>query len=323
MRRIGLVVVLAVGLAFGPLAPQAQQAAKVHRLGFLGATSPGKGVEELRAGLRELGYVEGKNLVIELRWADGNYDRLAALAFELVRLNVDLILTGGTAGVRAAKQATTTIPIVMTTSGDAVASGLVASLARPGGNVTGSTFFVPELMSKRLELLKEAMPRAARVAVLVNADDPSHVPVLEAMENTAKSLKVEIQKFAVRRPSELESAVAAMAKSRVHVVVVQEDSLLTAHAAVIADSLAKQQLTSAGQPAFAEAGGTIGYGVNQMVLMRRAAHLVDKILKGAKPADIPVERPTKFELVINLKTAKALGLTIPQTLLLRADQVIQ
>src|SRR5258705_3999780 len=228
MRRIGLVVVLAVGLAFGPLAPQAQQAAKVHRLGFLGATSPGKGVEELRAGLRELGYVEGKNLVIELRWADGNYDRLAALAFELVRLNVDLILTGGTAGVRAAKQATTTIPIVMTTSGDAVASGLVASLARPGGNVTGSTFFVPELMSKRLELLKEAMPRAARVAVLVNADDPSHVPVLEAMENTAKSLKVEIQKFAVRRPSELESAVAAMAKSRVHVVVVQEDSLLTA-----------------------------------------------------------------------------------------------
>ena len=314
----GLAVILTVSLI---LAAEGQDVVKIYRIGFLGQGS-GPAVPFL-TGLRDFGYVEGKNIVIEFRWAEGRYDRLPDLAAELVRLRVDVLVTGGTAGVRAAKQATTTIPIVMTTSGDAVSSGLVASLARPGGNVTGSTFFVPELMAKRLELLKEAMPRTARVAVLVNADDPSHVPVLKAMESTARSLKIEIQKFEVRRPSEFESAFTAMAKSRVDAVVVQEDSFLIANAQVIADSAAKKQLALAGQPTFAEAGGQIGYGVNQQTLVRRAAYFVDKILKGAKPGDLPVERPTKFDLVINLKTAKALGLTIPQTLLLRADRVIE
>ena len=254
---------------------------------------------------------------------EGKYDRLPDLAGELVRLKVDILVTGGTPGTRAAKQATTTIPIVMTTSGDAVSSGLVASLARPGGNVTGSTFFVPELMAKRLELLKECIPRAARVAVLVNADDPSHVPVLKAMETTARSLKIALHEFAVRRPSEFETAFSGMVKRRVDALVVQEDSLLTANGRMIADSAAKKQLALAGQPTFAEAGGQIGYGVDQLTLVRRAAYFVDKILKGAKPADIPIERPSKFELVINLKTAKTLGLTIPPSLLLRANQVIE
>jgi len=321
MRLIGLAVALTLSFIFA-LAAEAQPAGgKVYRIGFLG---PGSGLPvPFLTGLRDFGYVEGQNILIEYRWAEGKYERLPDLAAELVRLKVDVLVTGGTAGVRAAKQATTTIPIVMTTSGDAVSSGLVASLARPGGNVTGSTFFVPELMAKRLELLKEAMPRTARVAVLVNADDPSHVPVLKAMESTARSLKIEIQKFAVRRPSEIESAFTAMAKRRVDAVVVQEDNLLTTNARVIAGSAVKNQLALAGQPTFAEAGGQIGYGVNQQALARRAAYFVDKILKGAKPADLPVEQPTKFELVINLKTAKALGLTIPQTLLLRADQVIE
>jgi len=211
----------------------------------------------------------------------------------------------------------------MMASGDAVSSGLVASLARPGGNVTGSTFFVPELMAKRLELLKEAMPRTARVAVLVNADDPSHVPVLKAMNSTARSLKIEIQKFEVRRPSEIERAFTAIARSRVDAVVVQEDNLLTTNTRVVAGSAAKNQLPLAGQPTFAEAGGQIGYGVDQRALARRAAYFVDKILKGTKPADLPVEQPTKFELVINLKAAQALNLTIPPSVLRRSDQVIE
>jgi putative ABC transport system substrate-binding protein len=273
MRLIGLAVVLALSLVLA-LAADAQQAAKVARIGYLGVQTPtvaAKAMDELRAGLRDLGWVEGKNIVIEYRWAEGKYDRLSDLAAELVRLGVDVIVTGGTPAIRAAKQATTTIPIVMTASGDAVASGLVASLARPAGNVTGSTFFVPEFMAKRLELLKEARPHIKRVAVLVNPDDPSHVPVLKTMETTARSLKIELQAFKVRRPSEFESAFSAMAKSRVDAVVVQEDGLLAANAGLIADSATKKQFPSAGNTVFAEAGGQIGYGVNQLALMRRAA----------------------------------------------------
>jgi len=326
MRLIGLAVILAVSLTLAPLAGEAQQTGKVHRIGFLGQTSASAqaiGVEALRAGLRDFGYVEGKNIVIEFRWAEGKYDRLPDLAAELVRLKVDVLVTGGTAGISAVKHATTTIPVVMTSSGDAVASGLVASLARPGGNITGSTFFVPELMAKRVELLKEALPRTRRVAALVNADDPSHVPVLKAMETTARSLTVELQKFAVRGPHDFEGAFSAMAKSRVDAVVVQEDSLLTANNKGITDLAVTKRLLSAGSTRFAEFGGQIGYGPSGRDMARRAAYFVDKILKGANPADLPVERPTKFELVVNLKAAKALGLTIPQTLLLRADQVIE
>jgi putative ABC transport system substrate-binding protein len=299
----------------------------VYRIGFLGtasASAQAKRVDALRAGLRDLGYVEGKNIVIEFRWAEGRYDRLPDLAAELVRLKVDVLVTAGTPGTLAAKKATTTVPIVMVGIGDAVATGVVASLARPGGNITGSTDSVPELMAKLLELLKEIMPRTRRVAVLVNPDNPSRPsPVLKAMGTTAGSLKVELQKFEARGPSELESAFSRMAKSRVDAVVVTTDVLFNYNVAAVADLAAKKRLPSAGAKAFAEAGGLIGYGLNFPDMDRRAAYFVDKILKGVKPEDLPVQQPTKFELVVNLKTAKALGLTIPQTLLLRADQIIE
>ena len=211
----------------------------------------------------------------------------------------------------------------MATSGDPVRTGLIASLARPGGNITGSTVVIAELMAKRLELLKEAAPRVNQVAVLANAGDSSRLPVYEAMEATARSLKVELQKFEVRSPYEFESTFAAMAKGGVNAVVVQEESMLASNLRAIADLAAMRRVPLAGFPAFAQAGGLVGYGANVPELMRRAAAFVDRILKGAKPGDLPVEQPTKFELVINLKTAKALGINIPQSILLRADKVIE
>jgi len=326
MRLIGLAVILALSLILASLVAEGQQAEKVYRIGYLGnasASAQAKRVESLRAGLRDLGYVEGKNIVIEFRWAEGRYDRLPDLAAELVRLKVDVLVTAGTPGTLAAKQATTTIPIVMVGIGDAVATGVVASLARPGGNITGSTDSVPELMAKLLELLKEIMPRTRRVAVLVNPDNPPRrAPTFKAMESTAGSLKVELQKFEARRPSEFESAFSRMAKSRVDAVVVTSDVLFNYNVAAVADLAAKTRLPSAGVKAFAEAGGLLGYGLNFPDMDRRAAYFVDKILKGVKPEDLPVQQPTKFELVVNLKTAKALGLTIPQSILVRADQVI-
>jgi putative tryptophan/tyrosine transport system substrate-binding protein len=325
MRRIGLAI-LALGLTFAPVAAGAQQAEKIYRIGFLGPSSlstHANRVEAFRAGLRELGYVEGKNIRIEYRWADGKYERLPDLAGELVGLRVDVLVTFGTSGAIAAKQTTLTIPIVMAGTGDAVATGLVASLARPAGNITGLSNFSPELMAKRLELLKEAVPRAGRAAVLVHPDNAVNVPVLKAMENTARSLNVELQRFEARRPSEFDSAFSSMAKSRVDVVVVTDDPLFNANARAIANLAVKKRFPAAGPEEFVGAGGSIGYGVNFPDMFRRAAYFVDKILKGAKPADLPVEQPTKFELVINLKTAKALGLTIPQSVLLRADQVIE
>ncbi len=328
MRLIGLAVILAVSIMLVPLAGETQQQAeKVYRIGYLGnasAAAQAKRVESLRAGLRDLGYVEGKNIVFEFRWAEGKMDRLPDLAAELVRLKVDVLVTAGTPGALAAKQATTTIPIVMVGIGDAVAAGVVASLARPGGNITGSTDSVPEVMAKLLELLKESMPRTRRVALLVNPDNlQTASPTFKAMESTAGSLKVELQKFEARGPSEFESAFSRMAKSRVDAVVVISDVLFNYNVAALADLAAKKRLPSAGVQGFAEAGGLIGYGLNFPDMDRRAAYFVDKILKGAKPADLPVQQPTKFELVINLKTAKALGLTIPQTILIRADEIIQ
>jgi putative tryptophan/tyrosine transport system substrate-binding protein len=326
LRLIGLAVVLAASLTLAPLTAQAQ-AGKVYQIGFLGAQSHSahsKAVEALRAGLRDLGYVEGRNIAIEYRWAEGKYDRLPTLVAELVALRVDVIVThGGTPPALAAKRGTTTIPIVTTGVGDAVGAGLVASLARPGGNITGLTDFVPELHAKRLELLKEAVPRIGRVAFLVNPDNPSTQTALNPLESTARSLKVELQKVAVRRPEELERAFSAMAERRVDAVVAAQDALLNANVKAIADLAAKKRLPASGSKEFAEAGGVIGYGWNVSANNRRAAHFVDKILKGANPSDLPVEQPTKFELVINLKTAKALGLTIPQSLLVRADEIIR
>ena len=321
---------LVVALGAGVLAPLAsfaqQQPAKVPRIGFLGSASASgfaSRIEALRAGLRDLGYVEGKNIVIEFRWADGKYDRLPELAAELVRLKVDVLVTAGTPGTLALKRATTRIPIVMATSGDAVATGLVASLARPGGNVTGTTIVSPELMVKRLELLKEAFPRTRQVAVLSNPVNPVQGLSVQAMEIAARSLKVGLQKFEARGPNEFESAFSAIAKQRVDAIAIQQDGAFIANAKGIADLAVKHRLPSAGNKEFAEAGGLIGYGVNLLEIDRRAAYFVDRILKGAKPGDLPVERPTKFELVVNLKTAKALGVKIPDSIRLRADKVIE
>jgi putative ABC transport system substrate-binding protein len=325
-RRRFLLTSLA-GILATPLAAEGQSAGKAYRIGYLGnasALAQATRVESLRAALRDLGYEEGKNIVIEFRWAEGKLDRLPALAAELVRLNVDVLVTAGTPGALAAKQATSTTPIVMVGIGDAVATGVVASLARPGGNITGSTDSVPELTAKLLELLKEIMPRTRRVAVLVNPDNPqAETPTFKAMESTAGSLKVELEQFAARGPSEFESAFSRMAKSRIDAVVVPSNVLFNYNVAALADLAAKKRLPSAGVKAFAEAGGLIGYGLNFPEMDRRAAYFVDRILNGVKPADLPVQQPTKFDLVINLKTAKALGLTIPPSLLARADQVIE
>src|SRR5262249_13920181 len=280
-------------------------------------------VEALRAGLRELGYVEGKNIVIEYRWADGRYDRLPELATELARLNVDVLVTASAAAGMAAKKATQTIPIVMASMGDPVATGLVASLARPGGDPTGSSIFTSEEVAKRLELLRDIFPRAKRVAILLNPDSPLTKLSIEAVTSFAKSLKLDVQQVAARVPAEFEGAFQSMADKRAEALVVFEDPVFSAEAARLAELAMKGRLPSIGQLVFAEAGGLIGNGANQVELFRRAAVFVDKIIKGTKPGDLPVEQATRFELIINARTARALGLTIPQSILVRADRVIE
>jgi len=323
-------LVCAIGIALtAPLISLAQQQ-KVWRIGFLAARSrstasnPDVYYDAFTQELRSLGYAEGKNLVIEWRFAEGKYARLPALATELVRLNVDALVTHGTPGVQAAKQATTTIPIVMAAVGDAVAAGLVTSLARPGGNITGLSFFQQELLSKRIELLKEAMPRVSKVGYLMNLRNASSIgPTLQAMEKAAKSLKVGLLQFAVQGPDDIDRAFSEMAKKGVDGVVVSEESTLLANAKMIADLAAKQRLPGIGPREFAEGGGLIGYGMKLTELYRRAAQIVDKVLKGAKPGDLPIEQPREFELVINMKAVKALGIKMPQSILFRADKVIE
>ena len=325
MERRRFLAMVDGGLLAAPLATHAQQPGKVHRIGYLGAataSSYARHVEALRLGLRDLGYVEGKNLAIEYRWAEDKYDRLPDLAAELVRMKVDLIVTHTTPGTLAAKNATTTIPIVMAISGDAVATGLVASIARPGGNITGSSFFFPELNAKRLELLTEARPAARRMATLVNPDNPAHTLALRVRESTAKVLKVELEVVEVRGSQNLADIFSAMLKRRVEAISVLDDPMLIANARQIADLAVSTRLPTIGFREIVDAGGLIAYSVDFPAAWRRAAVFVDQILKGAKPADLPVEQPTKFDLVINLKTAKALGLTIPPSLPQRADQVI-
>jgi len=307
----------------------ARPAGRPYRIGFLGVTSastPGalRRVEAFRAGLHALGYVEGADVVVEFRWADGDAGRLAGLARELVLLPVDVLVTQGSFATRAAKDATSTIPIVMMAVGDAIGAGLVASLARPGGNVTGSTFLGPQIYAKQLELLREAVPRVTRVAVLMNPDNPGNRTVLRELEGAARSMKVTLTPIDARGHGDLEGAFRAMAAQRVDGVVVSADALLTANSATIADLALTHYLpTTSAWWEFAESGGLLVYGANVYDLYGRSPRFVDRILKGAKPADLPVEQPTKFDFVINLKTAKALGLTIPQSLLLRADEVIQ
>jgi ABC-type uncharacterized transport system substrate-binding protein len=329
--RRAFIATSTLGILVAPLALFAQQQpARIARIGFLGVTSASlsdsvirRRVEALRTGLRDLGYVEGKNLTIEFRWAEGRHERLPELAAELIRLKVDVIVAQGTPGARAAKQATATIPIVIPSFADPVATGLVASLARPGGNVTGLTWLSLEVSAKRLELLREAFPRTKRVAVLINPDNASNASILRAMEVAARSLTLDTQQFEARGPNEFELAFTAMAAKRVDAITIIDDPMLLANAKAIANLAAKNRLPSIAFIEFTDAGGLMSYGPSQLDMWRRAAVYVDKILKGAKPADLPVEQSTKFEFVINLKTAKALGLTIPQSVLARADQVIE
>ncbi len=325
-RRRLLVALGAVALA-APFSGFAQTpAAGMHRIGLLGVTSAADTetrLDALRAGLRKLGYVEGKNIVIEYRFAEGKYERLAELAAELVSLKVDVIVTYANIGARAAKQATTTIPIVVATSADLVGRGLVTSLARPGGNLTGSSVFSEELSQKRLEMLKEAMPRIKRVAYLMNPGSDVAEPNLRAILVAAKALKLEVQPFEVRSPDQFDSTFAAVSKQHIAAVLIQEEPMLSSNAKSAANHAARHRLSSFGFAALADAGGLIGYGASHTDMFRRAAVFVDKILKGAKPGDLPIEQAMTFELIINLKVAKTLGLTIPQLVLSRADKVIE
>jgi putative tryptophan/tyrosine transport system substrate-binding protein len=315
------------GAAAWPMVARAQQASgKIFRIGFMGVQSSAsmpERTEAFRAGLLNLGYEEGRDIVVEYRWADGRLDQLPIFAAELVRLNVDVIVTHAAPGILAAKQATAKIPIVMAVSGDAVALGLVSSIARPGGNVTGLTFFSPELAVKRLELLRESVPGLTEVGVLLNPANPINEPTVPAMEIAAQSLKLKVAQFAARGPDEFEDSFAAMAARRIGALVVLEDSMLIAQAQAIASLALQQRLPSNGFTEFAIAGGLMAYGVNIPEMFRRAAAYVDKILKGAKPGDLPVEQPTKFETILNLKTANAIGFDVPTALLLRADEVIE
>jgi putative ABC transport system substrate-binding protein len=280
-------------------------------------------LEGFRLGLRDLGYIEGKNIAIEFRWAEGKYERLQELARGLIEHKVDVVVTHGTPGTLALQRVTKTVPIVMATSGDAVITGLVNSLARPGGNTTGLSYFGPELAAKRLELIKEVVPSLAQLAFLVNPNNPIVNQDFQAVKIAAMPLKLEVQKFEVRGPQEFESAFANMTKKGAEAVAIDGDGMLTGNAKAIADIAAKQRLPTVGEAPFANAGGLIGYGPDYPAMFRRAAFYVDKILKGTSPADLPVEQPTKFNLIINLKTAKMLGLEIPPALLTSADEVIE
>jgi putative ABC transport system substrate-binding protein len=281
-------------------------------------------IDGLKAGLRELGYVEGRNLLIEYRSVeDDRYDRLPDLAAQLVALKVDVLITGGTPATLALKRATSSIPIVIGSASDPVATGIVPNLARPGGNITGTTFFVAELGVKRLQLVREALPQLKRVAVLMNADNVSMVPVEREMAPAAKGLGLEMRRYDVRSPSDFDAAFAAMAARGAEALVVVEDAMLNVNSRRLGAAATERRLVSIGSPDVAIGGGAFAYGVDQVDMFRRAAHYIDKIVRGAKPADLPIERVTKFEMTVNMKTIKALGIALPQHLLIRADQVIE
>jgi putative ABC transport system substrate-binding protein len=306
---------------------QAQQPTKIPRIGFLLASSPSANaarIDAFRQGLRELGYVEGKSIVIEWRYAEGKLDRLPALAAELVRLKVDVIVTAASSITRAAKEATSTIPIVMASDPDPVSNGFVASLARPGGNITGLSTLAPELSGKRLELLKEIVPRLSRIAVLGTSTNPGNAQQLKETELAAEAFGMQRQYLDILGPKDIETAFREVSKGHADAVLVLVSPVLNSRRKQIVDLAIKNRLPAIYYaPEWLEDGGLMTYGVSYTDLYRRAAAYVDKILKGAKPADLPVEQPTKFELVINLKAAKQIGLTIPQSVLYRADKVIR
>jgi len=325
MRSIRLAVVLTLGFLWAPLAVEAQPPDKVYRIGVLERTSPTVNVanlESFRQGLRALGYVEGKNLVIEYRSAEGRDDRFADLAAELVRLKVDLILTRGTPAALAAKHATPVIPVVITGVGDPVGQGIITSLAHPGGNITGLSATVTEIYPKRVELLKELVPKAARIAALFNMSNPAIPRQWTAVETAARSLGVQPLLLDVRKAEDLRPAFETAMRERADALVVGLETLTLANAPLIVDLAAKHRLPAV-YASTEFIGGLASYGVNYPDHYRRAATFVDKIFKGAKPSDLPVEQPTKLELVVNLRTARALGLTIPRTVMLQVDQIVE
>jgi putative ABC transport system substrate-binding protein len=304
---------------------EAQQSGKVHRIGYLSGRSGAGPLDEVfKTALRELGYVEGQNISITYRWAEENLDRLSALAVELVQLKVDVIVTETTPAAQAAKKATTDIPIVMTLSGDAVGTGLVASLARPGANITGLTFIGTDLGGKWVELLKEMSPKTSRLAYLANPKLPPEMLVFKAMQPVAQELGMTLKSMEARSQNDFKHAFSEMKQARVDGLVVSPNVVYVQNRKLIVDLAAQQRLPAIyGRSDFVDAGGLASYGTSFPDLYRRAAIFVDKILKGAKPANLPVEQPKKFEFVINLKAAKQIGVTIPPNVLARADKVIR
>jgi putative tryptophan/tyrosine transport system substrate-binding protein len=320
-----LSILMAVAVLAAGVTAEAQQPNNVPRIGYLRAErAPEVDIEGFRKGLREHGYLEGKNIVVEYRWANGNEERLRSLVSELIGLKVDLIVTSAPAATQASKEATTTIPIVMVLVADPVAFGFVNSLARPGGNITGFAFLLPEISGKRLELLKETIPKLSRVAVLWNAANPYKETDLKEVQPVADALKVAVHTFRVREPNGFDDAFKAATKVRAEGLLTLDDPFTIAHRTRIIDLALRYKLPAvyAVRP-FVDAGGLMYYGPDRVDQNRRAAIYVDKILKGTKPADLPVEQPTKFEFIINLKAAKQIGLTIPPNVLARADKVIK
>jgi putative ABC transport system substrate-binding protein len=326
VNRKSIFCLLITALLPAVFSVEAQQPAKASRIGFIMADASGSDprVDAFRQGLRELGYVEGKNIGVEYRFAEGKEDRLLKLVAELVSLNVEIIVTDGTAVTRAVKNATKTIPVVMASDGDPVGNLFVASLARPGGNITGLTNLLAGLSGKRLEILKDAIPGMSRFGIIWNPENPSSITGFKETQVTAQSLGVQLQSLEVRGPNDFESAFQAAKKGQAGALTVVSDSVMFAYRTRLLELAAKQRLpTMHTQSLWVQDGGMISYGTYFPDLYRRAATYVDKILKGAKPADLPVEQPRKFELVINLKTAKQIGLTIPPNVLARADKVIK
>jgi putative tryptophan/tyrosine transport system substrate-binding protein len=317
-------ITLVGGAAAWPLAARAQQGGKKYLIGRFAAGSPDHLTDVLTQALRELGWVEGENVVFERRYAENRLERLPEMAADLVRLKVDVIVAGATLAPLAAKRATSTIPIILSSCGDPLGTGLVTTLARPGGNVTGMSLMGPDLGGKRLQLLKELLPQLASVAVLWNAATPNSAIVLEEVQEAGQRLAIEVQSLEVRSPDDFDGAFETARKQRPDAMITADDPLTLDYRKRIADFAAEQQLPSIhALREFAADGGLMSYGPNIADVVRRAAGYVDKILKGAKPADLPVQQPTKFDLVINLKTAKAIGITIPPSLLARGDRIAQ
>jgi ABC-type uncharacterized transport system substrate-binding protein len=326
MTRRHLLIALGTGLVgWGPTFAQ-QQEVKARRIGFLGTAFASGYVRELdwiRAGLRDRGYVEGRNIFIETRWAEGNPERIREIAKEFVALKVDAILCHGLPGAMVAARETSTIPIVMADGADPVAAGLARSLARPGGNVTGSFSFTLEEIGKRLQLLKEFVPQTRRVAFLVSAGEPNLNPKRAALRSAAASMNMDVQEYLIREGADLPDVFNRINKAGDDAVLINNEPLLNSNSGVIAGLAAVMRLPAAGYASYADAGGLLAYGANRAALYGRAGYFLDRIFKGAQPGDIPFERAAKFDTIVNLKTARSFGLTIPQSILLRADRVIE